>query len=96
MDKTEAYLKISEEIKGNTELRKFFYLLEQTHTETYLHSLHVGLLTTIMCDALNYDKDHTKLLIDSALVHDAGKIKIPKSILDKESSLDEEERLYVK
>lgn len=92
MDKTEAYLRVSDEIKVNEDIHKLVYLMEKTHTETYMHSLHVALLMACLCDELSLDISKTSLLIQSALIHDIGKMSIDINILDKKGALTTKDR----
>lgn len=63
---------------------------------TYIHSLNCGLYTALMC--LNYDfhEDYSKFIVRGGMLHDIGKLNVPKSILDKEGTLTPEEYNVVK
>ena len=88
----------------NTRSKKLFYrlikegkvkehldLLKNHHLETYKHSLRVGLLS-IDLGYENSLKDYElKLLGYAGLLHDIGKLRIPREILSKHASLNAEE-----
>lgn len=63
---------------------------------TYEHCIAVAILTTIVCNKLGlniYLKEHIVL---GALIHDIGKIILPKNILNKAGSLTDEEYTLIK
>lgn len=63
---------------------------------TYEHCIAVAILTTIVCNKLglnSYLKEHIVL---GALIHDIGKIILPKNILNKPGSLTDEEYMLIK
>lgn len=96
MNKTEAYIKVSEELKKSEPINKLIYLMEQSHTETYLHSMHVALLMACLCDELSFSPEKSSMMIQTALIHDVGKLDIPRNILDKKGTLSEKERKEVR
>ena len=65
--------------------------LEVHHSETYAHSLRVGLLSIDLgYENFTYEDD-LKNLGRAGLLHDIGKLKVPINILSKEGELTEEE-----
>lgn len=69
-------------------VKKHLDALKKHHLETYKHSLHVGLLS-IDLGIENKLADHEiKLLGYSGLLHDIGKLKIPRKILSKPTLLN--------
>lgn len=54
---------------------------------TYVHSINVALLTAITGMNLGYRKTRLKYLTLGALLHDMGKLRIPKEILNKPGNL---------
>ncbi|SES95388.1 HD-GYP domain-containing protein [Anaerobranca gottschalkii] len=68
-------------------------ILNQRTETTYLnkHSLNVGILSGAMGKWLELKDGEIRRLIYSGILHDIGKLKISKSILDKPSKLTEEE-----
>lgn len=58
---------------------------------TYMHCLNVAILTTTLCNKLKIDADTCKKIVVGALLHDVGKILVPKDILNKPTKLTEQE-----
>ena len=79
--------------------KSLFVLLENDRPEISLSGIHVLLLTNYFYNQLPF---HYKIHIDldqlryGALLHDIGKIKIPKDILNKPGKLEPEEMELVK
>ena len=63
---------------------------------TFVHSLNVALLATITGMRLGYKEKRLKYLTLGALLHDLGKLRVPKEILNKQGSLTEEEFVIMK
>lgn len=63
---------------------------------TYLHCRNVALLTIILAQELGYYGKSLKEIALGALLHDIGKLKVPKSILNKPSSLNDAEYNLIK
>ncbi|MDN5363768.1 MAG: hypothetical protein PWQ91_829 [Eubacteriales bacterium] len=59
---------------------------------TYALSVNVCLLSLLVGLAMNFTEEELKVLGLAALLHDIGKMMVPKEILEKEAPLDEEER----
>ncbi len=55
------------------------------------HSLHVGILAALMGNWLEWGKHRREELIVAGLLHDVGKLKISKEVLDKTEALTDEE-----
>jgi len=58
---------------------------------TFLHCRNVSLLTVMLAQEMGYNGKGLKEIALGALLHDIGKLIVPKSILDKPSSLNEDE-----
>ena len=58
---------------------------------TYTHCLNVAFICIFIGKWLNYTKDPIKDVLQAGLLHDVGKCRIPEQILNKPSSLTEEE-----
>ena len=58
---------------------------------TYEHCIGVGILTAIVCRKMDIDVDNTQKIVMGALMHDIGKIIIPKDILNKKEKFTEDE-----
>lgn len=58
---------------------------------TYMHSMNVALICNIFSSWLGFPKEEANVLIVCGLLHDIGKLKIPKEIISKPDKLTEEE-----
>lgn len=58
---------------------------------SYIHSMQVGILSTIIGKNLGYKNSKLKELATAGMLHDVGKLNIPLEILDKPGPLTEEE-----
>lgn len=63
---------------------------------TYEHCLAVSILTTLVCNKMNIDTAQKQKIVMGAMIHDIGKIIIPKDILNKPTSLSKEEYEMIK
>ena len=63
---------------------------------TYSHCLNVAFICLFISKWLNFNKEETNAILQAGLLHDVGKCKIPHDILNKPSSLTEEEFEYMK
>lgn len=68
-----------------------FKALQSYDNYTYSHSINVALLTFAIAKIINYQGEKLKRLVLGALLHDIGKLTIPISIIDKPSTLSDEE-----
>nr|MBA4405633.1 hypothetical protein [Nanoarchaeum sp.] len=69
------------------------YLLElrKSHCDSYDHSKRVGLLSIDLGYENNFNGMNLRYIGYGGLLHDIGKLRVPKEILTKLGSLDEEE-----
>lgn len=65
-------------------------------TYTYEHCLGVAILTNVVCNKMNICVDLKEQIVMGALVHDIGKIILPKDILNKPGKLTSEEYEMIK
>ncbi len=65
--------------------------LKMNDDYTYQHCIGVAILTTIVCNKMSIRKDHSHKIVMGALMHDIGKIIIPKNVLNKPEKLTQEE-----
>jgi putative nucleotidyltransferase with HDIG domain len=79
-------------ILNEKKIQEFLKLLENYHKETYEHSLRVGFLSMFLGVENNFSEEDIKLLGYAGLLHDLGKLDIPKKILDKKFKLTKAER----
>lgn len=64
----------------------------QTHSNvTYVHSIDVCIMSTFIGTAMKLDSNSIKELGVAAILHDIGKIALPKNIANKEGNFTEEE-----
>lgn len=63
---------------------------------TYVHSLNVSLICSIFAGWLKFSKEDTKVLTLAGLLHDIGKMLIPREIITKDGKLTEEEFKIIK
>ncbi len=65
--------------------------IQKNDDYTYTHCLNVAILTTTLCNKLNIDAEMVKKIVVGALLHDVGKILVPKDILNKPTKLTDQE-----
>ena len=63
---------------------------------TYTHEVNVGVLSSMIAMQLGLNKDAISKLTFSAIIHDIGKLRVPKEILHAPRSLSEKEFELVK
>ena len=73
-------------------LQDYLAPLKEHHSETYHHSIRVGLLCLDIGLELALGQPELTLLGYAGLLHDIGKRRIPESILSKSSALSSQER----
>lgn len=75
---------------------EFVKMLSNYIDWVYEHSINVALISLIIAVKLNYSAQEQMKICMGALFHDIGKLLIPKNIIQKPSSLTEEEMSIVK
>ncbi len=65
--------------------------LLQTDEYTYKHSINVALYAALTAKWMNFSQKEIKTVIEAALLHDVGKVKIPLPLLNKKEKLHPEE-----
>ncbi len=83
----ELFRKITREER----VQRYLQELERYHSETYEHSLRVGLLSIDLGYDNTIDGENLRNLGYGGLLHDIGKLRIPQEILTKEARLGGEE-----
>lgn len=63
---------------------------------TYTHSFNVAMICNVMGEWLKFTKEETDILTMAGLLHDLGKMKMPKEIIEKPSTLSEAEFSIIK
>lgn len=88
--------KLVNTLRSKSDLFNYLYHLKSYNDYTYAHSLNVSLLCYVFGHWLHMTKEQIENLTVSGLLHDLGKIKIDKDILNKPGKLTEEEFNAVK
>ena len=70
--------------------------MREMDDSTYVHSINVALIATVLGRWLHMSEEELKILTSSGLLHDIGKLLIPKEILTKPKKLTEEEYTIIK
>jgi len=81
--------KITEEQAYVAEILKSMKEFDQT---THKHLIETANLAFLISRKINLSQDETRLLVESALVHDKGKMDIDPEILFKQGALSEDDR----
>jgi HD-GYP domain-containing protein (c-di-GMP phosphodiesterase class II) len=86
-----------DELNVDRELLHFFgRILDAKHAYTEGHSRRVSYFSVLIALALNLADELIEQIESAALLHDIGKVGIPKSILDKSGPLTSEEYQLIK
>lgn len=70
--------------------------LKNNDNYTYEHCLSVAIMVNLVCNKLGMTMDMKQPIVMGALIHDIGKIIIPKNILNKKERLTDEEFEIIK
>lgn len=84
------------EFEKNTKLNIELSQLKKFHSSTYLHSINVAILSTVIGLKMGYNLESIRCLAIGALLHDWGKLAVPREILNKPSSLTSSEFAIIK
>jgi len=87
---------IIEEVNKKIDIIQCINQLRIIDEYTYSHSVNVAMLSAAVGKAMGYNTNMIKELTLGALLHDIGKMKIPKVILNKPDKLNQEELALVK
>lgn len=79
-------------LAGDPSVAPMLQQLRGHHDNTFAHSLRVGILMASFGRAIGLPEDQLRLMAETGLLHDIGKMKIPLSILAKPGRLTEAER----
>jgi len=85
-------LRTYKKIMSDSRVQNYLEKIYEHHFETFPHSLRVGLLSIDMGKILNLDEESINYIGYAGFLHDAGKLRIPKSILSKPGELNSHER----
>lgn len=92
----EAVEAIIEEITANKGMRVGIYSLCSYDDGTYNHSVNVCVLAICVADGLGISPQDLRVIGTGALLHDIGKLLVPKSILNKPGQLTPDEYNLIK
>ncbi|MGQ0549459.1 MAG: HD-GYP domain-containing protein [Armatimonadota bacterium] len=70
-------------------------IIKNYDQNTYHHSVNLCILSLFMASRLQLDRDTTAALGLAALLHDVGKVRIPREILNKTGELTADERMIM-
>lgn len=84
-------MSILEEILSDVSVYPFLKKMIKYDTSLFTHSINVAIITEYMLDKMNYMPGIKKDIVTGALLHDIGKVFIPKEILDKPGVLTSDE-----
>lgn len=80
-------LHIMEKTPNRLQMFDMLHSLRQFDDSTYAHSFNVALVSSIIAQWLNFPEEDIKLITIAGLLHDIGKINIPKEIINKPGKL---------
>lgn len=87
---------LSTEINKNRQMIGQTEKIKDTDEYTYNHSINVAIYSVYIGKLIGLDEGRIKELCQAALLHDIGKSKVPKDILNKKGKLTEDEFNIVK
>lgn len=88
--------KIQNELKPSSLVIKNIVLYGSGTDSIYRHGVNVAALSALLGKWLEFDKTQLNLLVYSAILHDFGKTKIDREVLDKEAALTPNELKLIK
>ncbi|MBC7475400.1 MAG: HD domain-containing protein [Candidatus Sericytochromatia bacterium] len=71
-------------------------VIDAKHKYTHGHSRRVMVLSSLIAQRMGMEKSYVHLIEQGALLHDSGKVGIPREILDKPEGLSNEEYKVIK
>jgi putative nucleotidyltransferase with HDIG domain len=81
---------------SQAEIRALVHALAESDGDTYRHSLEVAATATALGRRLGLDRTELVEVELGALLHDVGKLRLPRALLTKPDALTEEERRLVR
>ncbi len=75
----------------NESVRRLIKHLKIHSVETYAHSLNVAAISAYIANQMSVSEVDKKTIVIGALLHDVGKMSVPKKILDKPKKLNPKE-----
>lgn len=89
-------LSIVTDVSQNRVVSRYLNKLQAYHHPTYIHALHVAVLSVQIGYEYGLSKHRLYDLAYGALLHDIGKCKVPVSILNKKDKLTDDEFALIK
>ena len=81
---------------SNTNVFQMLHCIRDYDDPTYMHSINVGIICHVFAEWLHMTEEEKEILTLSGMLHDIGKIKIPKAIINKPEKLTPEEYEVIK
>ena len=78
------------------EMLNMLYSMHSYSDATYMHCMNVGIIASLIGKWLGWSEEDRHLLYSCGLLHDIGKLAIPKEILDKPGKLTDREYAVMK
>ena len=75
----------------NEEIFRGLSTIKNAHEYTFYHSINVSILTILMGSRLQLDPELLNKIGAAAMLHDLGKLRVPQEILDKPTTLTDDE-----
>lgn len=88
---THSFFPLMDHVMQNTSIFRAIYVLEGAEGYTYRHSVNVGILSALIAKLLKLSTEEVFLTGQAGLLHDVGKMLVPKEILMKPGKLTSEE-----
>lgn len=82
---------LAEKARNGIHLFDMLHCLRDLEDETFVHSINVALISNTMAKWLNFGKKDIETATLCGLLHDIGKLTIPKEVMFKTEKLTEEE-----
>lgn len=87
---------ILEESRNGTHILHMIHCMRDNNDVTYAHSISVALICNVFGHWLRYSREELKILTLCGLLHDIGKLSVPKKIIAKPSTLTPSEYDIIK
>lgn len=84
-------MSIVAEAKNSLQMFDMLHAMRNMDDLTYVHSVNVALISSIIGKWMKYDEEKVKLLTLAGLMHDIGKLLVPEKILNKPGPLTDNE-----
>ncbi|MDO5381222.1 MAG: HD-GYP domain-containing protein [Eubacteriales bacterium] len=81
---------------NSLQLFDMLHVMRHMDDLTYVHSINVALISSVIGKLMNYSEEEIKLLTLCGLLHDIGKLLIPDEILNKPGKLTDNEYAIMK